>query len=203
MYIKHNLEHWNHTKKRKVKLQNYKTGEIVEANSICEFCEKVGLRGNHKFHITPVLDGERFHHFGWALPSDLDEEIILEDIHGHEYRIKNLIHFCKEHGIGIRRLKKLIGGEITHFNGLYIKGKRPANIKPETRKFIVSFEKNGNVIKTENIAATSRMIHIGKYTLYSIAKGKQSKSRGGWKVKSIELKKKNRLYSPGKINQTV
>jgi hypothetical protein len=78
---------------RACKLKNIATGKVISAKSIAAFCKKVGLIGNERYHLTPVLDGERVHHKGWTTPekyAELYKAREWKDIYGKREKCKGM-----------------------------------------------------------------------------------------------------------------
>jgi hypothetical protein len=109
--------------KRPCKLVNYKTGQIINAESIVDFCKEAGLNGNDVYHLTPILDGKRLHHKKWCLPEILNKKIELKDVYGNFYSgtIKDLMNKYK---VPFIRLFKLLNGSKENCNGLMLKDKK-------------------------------------------------------------------------------
>lgn len=59
-------------------------GRIIRASSIAEFCRKANLRNpSDKFHVTPVLDGDRPSFKGWHLIGVLSRKLEVKDVYGN------------------------------------------------------------------------------------------------------------------------
>ncbi len=110
---------------RKVDLVNFDTDERIKANSISEFCRLAKLLGSDKYHITPILDGERIHHKNWCLPSLLEIKAIFVDLHYNEYTLVDLLKLRRKYQLTLSSLVKLINGDIDIYKGLHIKGTNP------------------------------------------------------------------------------
>lgn len=70
-------------KGRPIVMQHIRTGRIISAPSIAEFCRKARLNRNARFHFDNVLKGHRLSHLGWGLPTTLNEQLHLKDPYGN------------------------------------------------------------------------------------------------------------------------
>lgn len=172
---------------RPITLQ-YHSKKLVSSFSISDFCKKVGLNDNSKFHITPILQGKRFHHKGWHLPFDIN--VILVDIHGHEYKVNNFWDFSKKYKINPMHLKNLINGKIKLFRGLFLKNNRPDNIRPQLFKYECTFENNDNQIKGTNITEIGRLLNSERSGFAKLSLGVLSNHKG-WIIKKVKLIRKS------------
>lgn len=172
--------------KRPIRLQNYRSRRIVEADSITEFCKKVRLKSVDKYHFTAILNGERLHHKGWHLP--YEEEHIICDIYGNHYPLDNLVDFARRHKLHITRLQKLINQEIPHYNGLYLLGQEPPPHLPKPIHHLYFSNKDKKFNKTRVVEVADN-IGTSPTNVYQMLRGEKSHVKG-WKLDKIELKKK-------------
>ncbi len=179
-------------KPRKCKLQNWKTGKIIEAKSISEFCRLAGLSKNDKFHLTPVLDAkpQRYSFKGWHIPRN--DNFNFKDIHGNEYKVKNVIKFALENGIHLSKLFDLIDDKISIYNGLFLK-ERPQLFKKRS-KLRIEIERNG--VKLSNISQSklANIIHIDRANISNLVYGKYHQAKG-WKLSNLtEIPNTKKLF---------
>lgn len=82
---------------RSCTLEHSKTGKVIKADSIVQFCEQAKLDGNARYHITPVLNGDRTTYKGWCLPDFLNQSLNLKDIYGNQYEM-TVRDWVRKHG---------------------------------------------------------------------------------------------------------
>lgn len=172
-------------KPKTVKLQNYRSGRIIEAPSITEFCRLAGLKQIDKYHFTAILKGERLHHKGWQLPKN--EEFLIFDIYGNEYHITNLLRFCHDHHLNTGKMHKLVKNEITNYNGLYMSGTKPPIFKPR-KIYSYEFSNGDEKIKTNIIQKAAFQAGVSPSCLYSLISGRRSKLKTGWELIKVSSK---------------
>lgn len=173
-------------KPKKIKLQNYKSGRVIESESITEFVRVAGLKKIDKYHFTAVLNGDRLHHKGWHLPSD--KKYLISDIYGNEYLVNNILLFCKTHNLSTGKIRQLVNFEIPDYNGLFMAGANPPIFEP--RKILQYEFKNGDQkVKSETISEAGQEIGISPGPLYKISHGLQSQTQNGWRLTKITEKK--------------
>lgn len=96
-------------------MENIKTGRVIDASSLSEFCRIANLNGSDRYHITPVVyrpqnrmygSGFRLHHKNWYNQNLLNRVLELKDCYGNNYvvTIRELITKYKLGSCGINRL---------------------------------------------------------------------------------------------------
>lgn len=177
-----------------VTLQNFKDGRVISAKSITKFCKSVKLGRNARFHFADILNGKRFHHKGWHLPIP-KVTYWLQDINGHTYKFDNFIKFCKEYGKSPTKIKMLLDGKIPYYAGLFLSGNRPKNVKPERRKYVVTFKKGRKNVSSDNIAEIARAIDKNvDYSGFRKAALGLLLAHKGWRVSKVTPHRLKKLY---------
>lgn len=180
------------TKIRKTHLVNFNTGEEIQTNSISEFCRRANLNKNDKYHMTPVLDGERLTHKGWVLPSLLNNRTIICDLNGKEYSIRELLRIKKQFSLTVTSLNKLLSGEISIYKGLHLKYGDAKFVVP--KKYEYTFSNGESTIKVKNVSAAGRMFHRERSNFSHCIRGKID-SAFGYKLVGV-----NELETSGILN---
>ncbi len=86
-------------------------GKLVKFNSITELANKYNLS---KFHITPVLDGERKTYKGWEKQPEKPYKI--KDPEGNIHSFVHFGVFCKKHSLNPSILISVINNKLSHCN---------------------------------------------------------------------------------------
>lgn len=164
-------------KKKKVKLQHYKTREIIQANSIFELCQRTGLK---QPHVSNVLNKREYHHKGWHLPCN--KKYTVCDVNGNKYQIDNLLLFCKKYHLQINGMIKLINKEVISNCGLFLSETEGPVRK---KKNIFVFKKGNKIIKVKRIIGFANQLKCSYQAVQSVTQG-LGKSVKGWKLIDIE-----------------
>lgn len=104
---------WRHTvNTRPVRLQHLETGRVITAKSIAAFVRRhlPETWEEARYHITPVLDGQRSSHKGWFLPETLAHRVSLRDVYGNTTSL-TIREAFKKHGLSARGLVCLLSGK--------------------------------------------------------------------------------------------
>lgn len=164
-------------KKKKVKLQHYKTGEIIQANSILGLCKRMGFK---QPHISNVLNKRTYHYKGWHLPCN--KKYTVCDIHGNKYQVDNLLAFCKKYRLQINNMAYLINGEVISYRGLFL-AETDGPVRKKKNVFV--FQKGNKVIKVKKIAGFANQLKCSYQMVWSVIHG-LSPFVKGWKLIDIE-----------------
>lgn len=131
---------------RQCEMINIKTGKIILAKSVFEFCKTARLNGNDKFHIHPVLEGERLHHKNWTTKETFDKLNTLygfKDIYGNSYQY-SLLELKNSGFASLGILLKLIEGKRNSYKGLFLSDREVNFIPPRDYKVNKYYFKKGN-----------------------------------------------------------
>jgi hypothetical protein len=179
---------------RACKLKNIATGKVISAKSIAAFCKKVGLIGNERYHLTPVLDGERIHHKGWTTPekyAELYKAREWKDIYGN-YRVLSLIEIYQIFGKEtLITAGKFLSGKNKSINGLYPSDYEINHLPPKNYKIkSYKFNKNGKIVSGRTVRELSEKLGISNHSIWDVIYGKREKCKG-MTFNSIETEQKS------------
>lgn len=174
---------------RACKLINLQTGQVVQARSIKEFCQKVGFKHNEMFHITPILDGERLHHKGWCLPEYWNHWLELKDCYGHTYQ-GHVRDFLFGYKVRACTLFNLMRGRKDMLAGLSLKDTKIVSVPLRPYK-VVGYSlrtPNGRTMQAKTQTSLARQLqssltyrHLG-----SLLRGYTAQARG-FRVRKIKM----------------
>lgn len=178
-------------KKRFIHLCNFVTGESVSAQSVVDFCKKVGFKKNERYHLTPILEGKEISFKNWVLPETykfLSTKLDLIDIFGNEYCLTPLEVMNK---IGKKRnfsgdFGSFVRGKIKSIKGLHIKGSQTVFTKPLDKIQEIVLEKDGVQISAGSKAEASKKIGISRRSLIDMSYGRKEKTKD-WRIKDIKM----------------
>jgi hypothetical protein len=177
--------------KRKCLLVNKQTEQIISADSISDFCKKAKLLKNDKFHITPILNGDRPSHKHWVLPSVFYKKICLKDIYGNIYK-DSIRNFIFKNGLTFQFIWKLINNKKMVSNGLMLKNTNINHIN--INSYIINNYKflspKNKIVKLKTIRKSLK--DISYHSLWSLSRGKYEKIKG-YKFLSADIQKKSIL----------
>lgn len=160
---------------RRCVLQHITSGRIIRASSIVAFCRKARLTGNARFHITPILDGQRLSYKDWFLPSTLATKLNLRDVYGNVYKGVTIREWVKKHGLSAHMATKLLRGDKTR-----AASGRLALASTEDTGFIkprstivtgVTLRKGGHIIKADSLPSAAARLGLYPSSLYPLAYG--------------------------------
>lgn len=161
------------TIKRSVRLQHIKTGRVISAPSIAAFCRRARLKGNDRLHITPVLNGERLLHKGWALPRVLNSRLSLKDVFGNE--VTRSIRELKTQ-FGTMTIRRLLAGfpvgkvaPAVHDYGDILKPK-PYTLKEYVFR-VPGKRGRPRLIRAETYKQAGRKLGIDKQSAFNLSHG--------------------------------
>lgn len=184
-----------YTKTRLCHLVNL-DGREIRADSIADFCDKAGLPKVNRFHITPILNGERMSLKGWYLPETLARKVELRDIYGNVTTevVRDLITTNRMKSATIRRL--LEGANKSALDSRVMLADTPVNAPIAPRALRITKVKliDGKRVYTgQSIPEVARKAGITNLpALYSIAYGFRDHFKG-MMIKEIEVERKSVL----------
>lgn len=92
-------------------LVNVVSGRTISAKSITEFCHKAGLGKLAKYHITPVMQGQRLHYRNWTMPGVADKRLDLKDVYGNRYQT-TVGKLMANRTFSTQAIRRLANGEV-------------------------------------------------------------------------------------------
>lgn len=177
---------------RPVTLQHAETGQIVNCPSIVAFCAEhvPNASTSDRYHVTPVLDGDRPSFKGWYLPETLAQVVKLRDIYGNvtSHTVRELL---TTHGLPSTTVFHLLSGRKRSVNNLML-AETPVgtDLRPKQTKITeVTLIKGRRVVKGSSLPDAARKAGLATAGLYSAAYGfKESVS--GFKVAEVKTERK-------------
>ncbi len=166
---------------RKCELVNVRTGKTLKANSITEFCKKARLYGNSKFHLTPILDGNRLVYKNWMRPEVyhlFSQKVNLKDFYGNKY---SLTGFQLRGKLDLTTTYlgayKFLTGKVKSYRGLYLENTPINQIKPN-KKIGKVYLRKGNRIYCTTTSRTDEKHGISYRSVYDLVRGKHAVRKG-------------------------
>lgn len=182
-------------KTRAVSLEHI-NGRKLSAPSIVIFCERAKLKGNARYHITPVLDGDRPSYKGWYVPGYLSRAIEVRDVYGNlsTVTVRDLL---TKHGLKQTSVSRLLSGERRAVMGdrlMLAETKVDTTLAPraiQTTK--VKLTDGKRVFTGRTIGEAARMAGVQpQQGLYATAYGFRDEYNG-LSIKEIEIERKSVL----------
>lgn len=177
-------------------LQNVISGRIVKAPSITEFCRKARLYKNAKYHITPVLAGQRPSYKGWFLPKTLDRRLNLRDVYGNVYKDISIRQWIKKHGMTAVSAIKLLDGRIerTSLGRLTLASvKETGFLKPRATQIVgVTLRKGRWTVKANSLPQAAARLCYAPTAFYPLLYGTKDQVNG-YSLTNVKLKRRQVL----------
>lgn len=179
---------------RPCKLENIYSGRIIESDSVFNFCREAKLYNNAKYHIFPILEGERLSYKNWFLSDVLNKKLELVDVYGNKYNltVKQLILKYKLSPVYTRRL---LNGQSVY--GLHPKKnfeKLENNIIPvknyTIKKYV--FSKGKKIVSGKTMEEIGNKIGRSIAPIWNVVHGFKE-SQDGYKLKEIIFEPKSIL----------
>lgn len=184
--------------RRPVRLQNIDTGQISRAGSIIKFCDKYlgGKNKEDRFHVTPVLNGDRPSFKRWFLPETLARKVELRDIYGNV----SIISFrdgVKKHGIPPSTLISLLNGrKRAMLSNRVMLAETPVDskIKPRNYKITrIQIEKGNKTVTGKSVYEVARKAGIKNVNgVYSTGYGFRD-NVNGFRVADVTIEQRRVL----------
>lgn len=181
-------------KTRPCVLEHAMTGRVVKAPSIVAFCAKARLK-HSKYHITPILDGERVTHKGWYRPDFLDGKLALKDIYGNAYQM-TVREWIRRGQSGVQAYRLLSGKTRSEVGSRIMLASTEVTspLRPRDCHTVqVKLTDGKRVFTGTSIHGAAQAAgHSQAGALYQVAYGFRDEARG-LRVKSVKMAKKRVL----------
>lgn len=176
-------------------LERLDTGRRIRAKSIVEFCRKARMKGgNHRFHITPVLNGTRAHHKGWYLPKTLNTVLDIRDVYGN-VRSLTVRDWITKHDLSVSAASRLLSGARHSVHGGIMLASSPdkAIIKPRADyTTLVTIQKGAHKVSAPTISQAAAKAGLHPHSLYPVAYGLRPDANG-YRITAIKTAKRSIL----------
>lgn len=186
-----------HRRERLCVLENIDTGKIVTTHSISDFCRESGLaklNPNARYHITPILDGDRPSYKGWFLPETLKKVIKLRDLYDNVYEM-TVKEWIQKHGTAGSALKLLTGTKKFISNNRLTLASSPIDrfLQPRTHKITgVTLVKGNRIVRGKSMCEVAEKLGVAPVTVYEAGYGFRDNVEG-FKIDGIEQERKKVL----------
>ncbi len=184
-------------KPRKVELVNIKTGEKVSGGSTREFCEKSGLEGNDRFHLTPLLNKKALIFKGWVLPEFYElvtKKHDWQDRFGNEFESLSVLEVMEklEEKYFSPAIKKFLLQNTSGFKGLYLKSRVPQFVYQARTVEEYTLVKGRKRYTGKNKVEVAAKAGIASRSVWAMERGIYPSVKGV-SIESIKLKNKSVL----------
>ena len=178
-------------KAKPIELINLKTGQVIKAKSITEFCRKAQLykrAKNAKYHLTFCLRGKYGFYKNWAKIETYDRLntlVSLKDSNGNLYQFSGM-ELAKKLKRRYVSVLKFLSGSVTCFRGLYLIDTEIKGIKPITRFQKTYFRRGGQILAVEKLKDFGEKYDISVHSLCDLKYGKKAIVKGFEWHKGVE-----------------
>ena len=168
---------------KNIKLYNWKTGNLISAETVAELGKKLNWSLVDRIHSYPLVRGERLVFGNYCLAHHIGKTYEIVTPQGKTIKVKNWIKFARKYGVGVHNFKRMLDGEILYHGGFYLKKNK--EIVPRKLVRVVCMEINGKNVEFSNIRGKAEELGITREAIHRLINGSVSKCRYG-KLKGIK-----------------
>lgn len=182
-----------------IRLENIKTGLVVSASSLTQFCEKTGLKlgGN----ISLVNRGKRLGVKDWYSPKILNLKLRLKDKYGAHYTM-TIREWTTKYGYRPEAAMRLLSGKTrVSYKGIML-ASTPIKtfLTPRNQEVIeVRLRRGEEILVAPNLKAAALKAGLCYSSFYPLARG-EAETCNGYRLEELKTRQKSVLRELEGVN---